>query len=247
MATISRTAMHRYRLQGFNLLGLAKEEAFMPFYVTEERHDNGSAVYEAPPLGADALPSSPEAAAATGAPPALQPSVAAPQATVVGALAVRKSHDGFLYQLSPDSASNELRAALVAAAAAIANKADVATAMVGALFGAETPSFTPGGGSVPGSLLVSKQQSLTASLLASLGASTPSSGGGQGGGGAVAGGRRRLAHIIGADDRVEEADYPGWPYTAVGQVLFSQGSCSGIMIGPRAVLTAGHCVYSRKR
>ncbi|KIY95129.1 hypothetical protein MNEG_12831 [Monoraphidium neglectum] len=76
----------------------------------------------------------------------------------------------------------------------------------------------------------SPQDALTETLLQNLGANG-----------------RRLSYIIGSDDRVEEKDYPGWPYTAVGQVLFKKGSCSGVMIGPRSVLTAGHCVYSRKR
>jgi V8-like Glu-specific endopeptidase len=163
---------------------------------------------------------------------------------------VRKSHDGYLYQLSPEAASDGLKAALVAAAAAVAGKLDAATAAVSAALGADTPSFVPGGGAAAGTQLTTKHASLAASLLASLGAGVGGGGGGGGNGSSSAsalGGRRRLAHIIGTDDRVEEADYPGWPYTAVGQVLFSQGSCSGVMIGPRSVLTAGHCVYSRKR
>mmetsp|Transcript_32314 Transcript_32314/g.91615 ORF Transcript_32314/g.91615 Transcript_32314/m.91615 type:complete len:296 (-) Transcript_32314:789-1676(-) len=45
--------------------------------------------------------------------------------------------------------------------------------------------------------------------------------------------------LIGPDDRSETASH-GWPYSAVGVV----GShCSGALIGPNSVLTAGHCVY----
>jgi V8-like Glu-specific endopeptidase len=59
--------------------------------------------------------------------------------------------------------------------------------------------------------------------------------------------QRSLKYIIGQDDRFEVTDIPQWPFTAVGQFLYKNGSCSGVMIGPRSVLTAGHCVFNRKK
>jgi hypothetical protein len=60
---------------------------------------------------------------------------------------------------------------------------------------------------------------------------------------------RKLKIIFGTDNRFQVSGNPvGYPYRAVGRVLACRNGgcsqCSGALIGPRAVLTAGHCVHS---
>lgn len=58
-------------------------------------------------------------------------------------------------------------------------------------------------------------------------------------------GRQRPAeardHFFGHDDR-ELVDVAEMPWRAVGLVQFAEGSCTGILIGPRLVATAAHCL-----
>lgn len=57
--------------------------------------------------------------------------------------------------------------------------------------------------------------------------------------------------VIGEDQRSPEADTRKWPGSAVVQISFrvregsSLKACSGAMIAPDVLLTAGHCVYSQ--
>ena len=50
--------------------------------------------------------------------------------------------------------------------------------------------------------------------------------------------------IIGADDRQPVSDTSGFPERAQVLVVLPAGRCSGALIGPDLVLTAGHCVHS---
>ncbi|GBF96540.1 hypothetical protein Rsub_09123 [Raphidocelis subcapitata] len=68
-------------------------------------------------------------------------------------------------------------------------------------------------------------------------------------------GARRLAHaralkeLVGGDDRTDCER--GFPYTAIGQIQVVDGTglyiCTGTLIAPDKVLTAGHCVWNIKR
>lgn len=221
--TIPRSAMERYKHEGFLLVAKAKEAAFTPRFAAK---DNSS-------LSAAPVDSNVDPLATLLYDPSTSEQQQ-PQLTPVGATAVRKSVDGFVYMLSGKRASKRLKAALLAAAATIANDADALASAVAQSGGSSSPGQAPTSASPPDVSNPSTSGNVTAALTASLFENLQA-------------GHRRLLHIIGSDDRVELTDYPGWPYTAVGQFLFTKGSCSGIMIGPRSVLTAGHCVYSRKR
>ena len=50
--------------------------------------------------------------------------------------------------------------------------------------------------------------------------------------------------IIGTDDRVKVANTTRFPASAQVLVVLPSGRCSGAMIGPDLVITAGHCVHS---
>jgi len=52
--------------------------------------------------------------------------------------------------------------------------------------------------------------------------------------------------VLGTDTRTRVADTTQFPYSAVVELdsRFREGGCSGILIAPHVVLTAGHCLYS---
>ncbi|MBO1351046.1 MAG: trypsin-like serine protease [Hormoscilla sp. GUM202] len=60
------------------------------------------------------------------------------------------------------------------------------------------------------------------------------------------------AFVFGPDDRERVGDTTSYPFSAVGRMVsyWSDGTsstCSGAMISPYHVLTAGHCVYSEEK
>jgi glutamyl endopeptidase len=50
-----------------------------------------------------------------------------------------------------------------------------------------------------------------------------------------------LKNVIGADERVQVNATGNYPYRAIGSIAIG---CTGTLIGPHHVLTAGHCVYN---
>ncbi|MBU8785919.1 trypsin-like serine protease [Bacillus glycinifermentans] len=49
--------------------------------------------------------------------------------------------------------------------------------------------------------------------------------------------------VIGSDERTSVTDTTAFPYRAIVHISSSIGSCTGWLIGPKTVATAGHCVY----
>ncbi len=52
-----------------------------------------------------------------------------------------------------------------------------------------------------------------------------------------------VAGIFGADNRVEVTNTT-YPWTALGRLQIETSICTGVMVGPCQLLTAGHCVIS---
>ncbi|MET1138381.1 trypsin-like serine protease, partial [Bacillus subtilis] len=52
-----------------------------------------------------------------------------------------------------------------------------------------------------------------------------------------------IKSVIGSDDRTRVTNTTAYPYRAIVHISSSIGSCTGWMIGPKTVATAGHCIY----
>ncbi|MGN9863547.1 trypsin-like serine peptidase [Bacillus swezeyi] len=52
-----------------------------------------------------------------------------------------------------------------------------------------------------------------------------------------------LESVIGSDDRARVTNTTAYPYRAIVHISSSIGSCTGWLIGPKTVATAGHCIY----
>jgi hypothetical protein len=236
-ASIPAAAITRFAAAGFRLVGVAREQAFEPATVTADRR-------------AELLEAGQGGGGASDAPDA--PPGPAPAATPLGATAVIKTADGFVYQLDAAAAGAAARAPLAAAAAAAAGDAAALAAAVAAAGGAAAPGFAPGGiagraanGSAPAAAAASVSPAPAApgvtALLAALymtmrappqgtssseAATTDASGEPSP---ALTG--RRLSYIIGADDRLEQRDFPGFPWSAVGQVRAGGGGLARLLAG----------------
>ncbi|TCS93063.1 trypsin-like serine peptidase [Hazenella coriacea] len=53
-----------------------------------------------------------------------------------------------------------------------------------------------------------------------------------------------ITSIIGNDDRTKVTNTTSFPYSAVVHIQSDIGQCTGWMIGPHTVATAGHCIYN---
>ncbi len=61
-----------------------------------------------------------------------------------------------------------------------------------------------------------------------------------------------MEFVIGADGRTQVTGTTGFPWRAIAHLVVTwrngtSGGCTGWFIGPRTVVTAGHCVYSSSR
>ncbi|MFC7440381.1 trypsin-like serine peptidase [Laceyella putida] len=57
---------------------------------------------------------------------------------------------------------------------------------------------------------------------------------------------QRNAHtesVIGSDNRTRVTDTASYPYSAIVHIVSDIGGCTGWLIGPDTVATAGHCIY----
>ncbi|MGR3286878.1 trypsin-like serine peptidase [Bacillus sonorensis] len=58
-----------------------------------------------------------------------------------------------------------------------------------------------------------------------------------------AGPRYSPKSVIGSDERTRVTNTTAYPYRAIVHISSSIGSCTGWLIGPKTVATAGHCIY----
>lgn len=61
----------------------------------------------------------------------------------------------------------------------------------------------------------------------------------------------QIMKVVGEDDRIRIYEPVYFPYSAHGFIVSryknnKMGTCTGTMVGPRHVLTAGHCVYNKQ-